>query len=87
MSSIIQFGLEYKLGKEFSNRDLVNLIFRNVLGRSATNEELTIYKNYFDTDMVSRINFVSSLLDNKIVINSLGTAEVSDLGLRLGAGN
>lgn len=87
LSSIIQFGLEYKLGKEFSNSDLVNLIFRNVLGRLATKEELTSYKNYFDTDMVSRINFVSSLLDNKIVINSLGTAEVSDLGLRIRSGN
>lgn len=87
LSDIIQLGLEYKFGREYSNRDLVELIFINVLGRPATNEEVNIYENHFDTDMASRINFVKSLLDNKIVMNSLGTAEVSELGLKISSGN
>lgn len=80
--SLTWLASDYALGNGFSNDDLVEVLFLNILGRRPDSEELSVYSNSFGRDKNSQVQFVMSLTDYDLVSNALGNYYSSDVGLK-----
>jgi len=80
--ALMQMALDTVLGSNFSNADLVNLLFSNLAGVSPSETELATFTGLIDNGTYTPVSLAITAADHELNTNNIGLVGLADSGLQ-----